>query len=117
MNTQTHKAACASGQQRLVSAVQTLCFTFEARLEERKCLGVGSLVVGGCWGVPFLNVTLLAFSKLPVLHWIVALNPHQHPALTSIKPQVTAKNHPGAEKGTSNDSETAQSQAEVLTSS
>lgn len=79
---------------------------------------MGSLVVGGgCWGPPFPNITSPTFSKLPALHWPVAMKPLSASSVHTHNPSVTAKNHPRAEKGQSKDNETAQAQAKVLTSS
>lgn len=72
---------------------------------------------GGYWGPPFPNATPPTFSKVPALHWDVAMKPLPASSTHILNPRVTAKNHPGAEEGLSNDNETAQAQAKVLTTS
>lgn len=78
------------------------------------CAAVGSLGVGGgYWGPSFLNTTTPApCSPLGCCR--------EAPVTSSTctpNPRVTAKNHTGAEKGLSNDNETAQAQAKVLITS
>lgn len=68
-------------------------------------------------GSPFPNITSPAFSKLPVLHWAVTMKPLPASSAHIYNPRVTAKNHSRAGKGLSNDNETAQTQAKVLTTS
>lgn len=49
-------------------------------------------------GVPFF-LTSPTFSKLPALHWAVAMMPLSASSVHTHNPSVTAKNHPRAEKG------------------